>query len=193
MLNRSRGDLRRQLGDLSSAKPPPSADSVSVENKGQANTELADVGDLSEARPLIADGPGLAPHIDGHTPRDLTALSADLGLLEVPALIGPEGRFAVIHDRHHPMSGLLALMGWTDNLTDQGHALHMGKPGPELSTLQALFSGTPQVQIRVTENLSHLGESAFWEVAAPHLHRKTRSGGSAVRLPERFSALEDNP
>ena len=131
--------------------------------------------------------------LDGHTPEDLTNLVGDLGLLEVPALIGPGGRFAVIHDRHHHFSGLLALMGWTDNITNNGHALHMGKPGPEVATLQALFGGTPRVQIKVTENLSHLSEAEFLEAAKPYLHRETRAGGTADVLPVKFTALEDNP
>ena len=132
--------------------------------------------------------------LDGHTPSDLTALASDLGLLEVPCLIGPGGRFAVMHDRHHHMTGLLALIGWTDNLTNDGHALHMGKPGPEIATMQALFgTGVPHVQIKVTENLSHLSEREFLEVAKPFLHRETRAGALANVLPARFSELEDNP
>ena len=132
--------------------------------------------------------------LDGHTPEDLTALAGDLGLLEVPCLIGPGGRFAVMHDRHHHMSGLLALIGWTDNLTNKGHALHMGKPGPELATLHALFGhGVPHVQIKVTENLSHLSEAEFLDEAKPYLHRQMRNGELAEVLPTRFADLEDNP
>ena len=132
--------------------------------------------------------------LDGHTPENLTALAEDLGLLEVPCLIGPGGAYAVIHDRHHHMSGLLALIGWTDNLTNQGHALHMGKPGPELATLQALFgNGVPHVQVVVTENLSHLSEREFLEAATPYLDRETSTGKVASTLPARFTDLEDNP
>ena len=130
--------------------------------------------------------------LDGHTPEDLTHLSADLGLLEVPCVIGPGGRFAIIHDRHHHMSGLLALMGWTHNLTNDGHALHMGTPGPEIATLQALFGGTPAVQIKVSENLSHLSEAAFLEAAEPYLHPEDAKGAVVV-LPTRFADLDGNP
>ncbi len=132
--------------------------------------------------------------LEGHTPEDLTALAGDLGLLEVPCLIGPGGRFAVIHDRHHHTSGLLALIGWTDMLTHHGQALHMGKPGPELATLQALFgSDAPMIQIKVTDNLSHLNEAEFMKAAESYLHRDTPSGGRIDQLPVRFSQLYDNP
>ena len=129
----------------------------------------------------------------GHTPADLMTLTGELGLLEVPCLVGPKGRYVVMHDRHHHMSGLLALIGWTDQLTNSGHALHMGKPGPELATLQALFGGVPQLQIKVTENLAHLSEAEFATAAQPYLHRQTRSGGPAEVLPARMTALDDNP
>lgn len=132
--------------------------------------------------------------LDGHSPDELSSLVGALGLLEVPCVIGPGGRFAVIHDRHHHMSGLMALIGWTDELINRGQALHMGKPGPELSTMQALFGrDVPQVQIVVTENLSHLSESEFLEAAAPYLHRETAAGAVAPALPTEFSQLDDNP
>lgn len=128
--------------------------------------------------------------LHGLDPSRIRALAGELGLLEVPGIVGPRGLSVVLPDRNHNFAALLALVAWLDE------RLERPRVSPSIRALaDVLFAADAglTVTVRVQENHASRSAAAFEAAIRGQLFFVRRDGSLARRLPARFAALEDNP
>lgn len=121
------------------------------------------------------------------------------------AVVGPDGRFAVLRDGHHKMNGLLALSALLHGILGEAPKRvakglqPLAKLIPPPGELQvpvwiegqeAKISAGQSMKTRLEDFFSRFDNPYYYE---PPLYLNTRAGLKANLPPERMSDLEDNP
>lgn len=139
----------------------------------------------------------------------------DVGALfdpdDFPVVVGPDGRFALLRDGHHKLSGLMALSALVHDLAgttkaSSRTALHVGKEWKKLAELipppdelkVAVFIEGQEAKLEPEAELTDREATFYALFDDPHLYATplyldTRDGAAATQPPDRMSALADNP